>query len=128
MILTTQNSKAGFLSEKISAQHPAFAGHFPQDSLLPGVVLLDMLIQRVQAHYAVSAASAVSAVSAKFAQDRFCLESVKFLSSVRPNDEVSFQWEEQGSKLRFHIYCQTILVAQGSLTSFLQQQASDDHD
>jgi 3-hydroxyacyl-[acyl-carrier-protein] dehydratase len=118
MILTTQNSKAGFLSEKISAQHPAFAGHFPHDPLLPGVVLLDMLIQRVQAHYA---GSAGFAACTKFAQDRFCLESVKFLSSVRPNDEVSFQWEEQGSKLKFHIYCQTVLVAQGTLTSTIEQ-------
>ena len=109
MILTSKNGNSGSLRETISARHPAFAGHFPNDPLLPGVVLLDMLIRRVKTHYA---------VPDKFAQDRLCLESVKFLSSVRPDDEVSFQWVEQGNKIKFNIYCQTILVAQGVLIMF----------
>lgn len=110
MTVTAQKDKAERLAVKIPAQHPAFAGHFPDDPLLPGVVVLDKLIQWVQTHYA---------APLRFSQGRFCrfrLESVKFLHSVRPNDEISFQWEEQGTKLRFHIYCQTILIAQGTLT------------
>lgn len=115
MTVTAQKDKAGRLAVKIPAQHPAFFGHFPDNPLLPGVVVLDKLIQQLQAHYSATAGSAYGCYS------RFCLESVKFLHSVGPDDEISFHWEEQGAKLRFHIYCQTIRVAQGTLTPHTPQ-------
>ena len=93
-------------SEKISAQHPAFAGHFPGDPLLPGVVLLDKLLLKVQKHYLASVG---------LTHHRIYIESAKFLHSVRPNDKISFQYEaqpaEQNSRLKFQIHCQTTLVA-----------------
>jgi 3-hydroxyacyl-[acyl-carrier-protein] dehydratase len=114
MSAAAQNSKRGRSCVTISARHPAFAGHFPNDPLLPGVVVLDKLIQQVQIHHAALTG---------LAQGQFYLESVKFLHSVCPNDEICFEWEQQGARLSFQIHCQTTLVAQGTLTTLIPLQA-----
>lgn len=113
--MNEHTGRAASPTEKISLEHPAFAGHFPNDPLLPGVVLLDKLIQRIQKHYASPMASGLN---------RFCLESVKFLHSVRPDDEISFQWEEQGTQLKFSISCATQLIAQGTLRMLFAEQST----
>ena len=59
------------------ATHPAFAGHFPGDPMVPGVLLLDELIHRLAAELDLPYA-------------RFRVQSVKFLAPVRPADSVSW--------------------------------------
>ncbi|HUW99147.1 MAG TPA: hypothetical protein VMV40_09995 [Acidiferrobacter sp.] len=57
------------------AGHPAFAGHFPGNPIVPGVLLLDELMHALAADLDRGYAA-------------FTVESVKFLYSARPGDVV----------------------------------------
>jgi 3-hydroxyacyl-[acyl-carrier-protein] dehydratase len=63
---------------EISAEHPAFAGHFPKFPVLPGAVLLD---------------AALNAIATARGLDlrQWHLASVKFLDMVRPGDALSLE-------------------------------------
>jgi 3-hydroxyacyl-[acyl-carrier-protein] dehydratase len=54
-------------------QHPAFAGHFPDAPIVPGVVLLDTALQAI-------------ALAENLPLDQYELSSVKFLSPLSPAD------------------------------------------
>lgn len=115
---------SGSASETISHRHPAFAGHFPGDPLLPGVVLLDKLLQHMQTQLS-------PALDAMRADIR--VESVKFLRSVRPDDEVTFTWNGSVAgddwRFRFRVDCRAEPVAQGVLQLSLPvSQASGGND
>lgn len=91
------------LSLAIAPDHPAFAGHFPGEPIVPGVVLLD------HALYAIGTAvgSDMSACQ---------ISSVKFLSPVRPGEPVEVEYALQaGGALRFDLYSGERKVATGSL-------------
>ena len=62
--------------------HPCFAGHFPANPVLPGVLLLDALAE------ALGAAPAPGAV--------LVLEAVKFTAPVRPDAAVVLRWHPVG--------------------------------
>jgi 3-hydroxymyristoyl/3-hydroxydecanoyl-(acyl carrier protein) dehydratase len=62
----------------IPADHPAFAGHFPGTPILPGVVLLDMVLQIISANSGV-------------ALDRCEISTVKFLSPAVPGEEIAIR-------------------------------------
>ena len=59
-----------------SYDHPALAGHFPGNPILPGVVLLDYLQQWLT-------------VCQPHAIDQFQLNSVKFLRPVAPGEQLT---------------------------------------
>jgi 3-hydroxymyristoyl/3-hydroxydecanoyl-(acyl carrier protein) dehydratase len=86
----------------VPADHPAFAGHFPWRPIVPGVVLLDKLVQAVTASGGVRVAGIASA---------------KFLSPVGPGATVEFSWARGATAaLRFDIACAGAAVATGTLT------------
>ncbi|MEO7343197.1 MAG: hypothetical protein ABIU85_00025 [Methylotenera sp.] len=66
---------------KIPADHPAFAGHFPGTPIVPGVVLLDEVIQAV-----------VSDIGVAITQLQ--ISSVKFLSPLKPGEVVIIEHEQ----------------------------------
>lgn len=66
---------------KIPADHPAFAGHFPGTPIVPGVVLLDEVIQAVVADIGV-------------AITQLHISSVKFLSPLKPGEVVIIEHEQ----------------------------------
>jgi len=66
----------------IPADHPAFAGHFPGDSMLPGVVLLAHAQEVLLATLPCGPWIAAGAV----------LHAVKFLAPVRPGADLEVRW------------------------------------
>lgn len=87
----------------IAPAHPAFAGHFPDRPILPGVVLLD---------------EALVAIGAALNQDvAACqISSVKFLSPIAPGEPVDLQYAVQDSgMIRFDLFSDSRKVATGTL-------------
>jgi 3-hydroxyacyl-[acyl-carrier-protein] dehydratase len=100
---------------EISAQHPSFAGHFPEFPVLPGAVLLDEALQIIQRQRNVDLTL-------------WQIASAKFLDAVRPGD--ALRLEHQAPKnglIRFIILAadravpgKDRTVASGSLSSAAQ--------
>ncbi|MDR3395248.1 MAG: hypothetical protein P4L70_09645 [Parasulfuritortus sp.] len=84
----------------VPADHPAFAGHFPGAPILPGVVLLDAVVQR-----APGASAGVHQIS-----------SAKFFSPVAPGESLVIAYTRTaGAGLRWSIACGARKVASGTL-------------
>ena len=79
------------VDRSIDPDHPALAGHFPGDPIVPGVVLLDEIIDAVSSHF--GRYSDFSGVT---------IHSAKFLRPVRPGEclQISLRCDENNT-LRF---------------------------
>lgn len=77
----------------IAADHPAFAGHFPGQPLLPGVSLLAEVLEAVLADAALAARVGPAPR----------LAQVKFLAPVRPGAELQIRLDATGRGLRFEV-------------------------
>lgn len=95
--------KHGQLELTIAADHPAFAGHFPGQPIVPGVVLLDLALQAIGD--ALDTELSACAVSA-----------VKFLSPLRPGEPATLGYalDDKGA-LRFDIASGARKIATGAL-------------
>jgi 3-hydroxyacyl-[acyl-carrier-protein] dehydratase len=72
-----------------SADHPAAAGHFPGNPIIPGAVLLDEVLRAI-----IDAAGGIGGSS--------IIRAAKFLQPVRPGDAVLIGWEfDSGGEARF---------------------------
>jgi hypothetical protein len=92
----------------VHADHPAFAGHFPGNPILPGVVLLAEVFEAV---LAVPALAPVLGTAPR-------LGVVKFLTPVRPGDTLVLRLRHTPqaaapSGLRFEAWCGPTLAASG---------------
>jgi 3-hydroxymyristoyl/3-hydroxydecanoyl-(acyl carrier protein) dehydratase len=77
----------------VARDHPAFAGHFPGQPLLPGVVLLGEVLELLLRE----APSAIGPAP--------CISAVKFLAPVRPGAELEIRWTAPaGGHLRFEVW------------------------
>ena len=87
----------------IPATHPAFAGHFPGNPIVPGVVLLD------EATHALAMAHGLLG--------RCCeVKSVKFLSPVGPDTLLTIQYEPlAGDGFRFDVLDEARKVASATV-------------
>lgn len=85
----------------IPADHPAYAGHFPGQPILPGVVLLDAAL------FALAAACGAATAP--------CLiKSAKFLSPVVPGDALTLRADPAATGgFRFEIASGSRAVASG---------------
>jgi len=83
--------------------HPAFAGHFPGTPIVPGVVLLD------EALHAICAAEGMSLAACH-------INSVKFLSPLKPGESVIIEHEVQESGvIKFEVLCGERRIVAGSV-------------
>lgn len=96
------------LTLHIPRDHPSYAGHFPGQPIVPGVVLLDEVMQAVELQ-----APDMGLFSSAGVEIPVC----KFLAPVLPGATLSLTliWEGKGSLLTFKLHQAAQLVATGSL-------------
>ncbi|MFP5418775.1 MAG: hypothetical protein ACLGHA_06425 [Gammaproteobacteria bacterium] len=90
------------LEVSIAADHPAYAGHFPGQPILPGVVLLDAALHALAAAHGVAACGQI--------------RSAKFLSAVLPGEALTLHSSAAPTGgFHFEIRCATRVVASGGV-------------
>ena len=88
----------------VPVDHPAFAGHFPGQPIVPGVVLLDRAILFAE-----------QMIGAPVAQ--WHIGNAKFLSPVGPGEALTFVLAQKSSgAITFSVRAAERNVASGSLT------------
>jgi len=86
---------------RIAKDHPAFAGHFPGDPVVPGVVLLDEAMSTI-------------GTATGIAHNRIAW--AKFLQPVRPGEALVVRFGvDPGGAVEFEIVAGTRRVATGRL-------------
>jgi 3-hydroxymyristoyl/3-hydroxydecanoyl-(acyl carrier protein) dehydratase len=81
-----------------AADHPVFAGHFPGQPIVPGVLLLDW---------------AQAAIEAQLGQHLQALAEAKFHSPATPADALLLDFEVGASAVRFEIRSAARRIASG---------------
>ena len=85
---------------RVGHDHPALPGHFPGRPVVPGVVLLDAVLE---------AAAALLGREPAVAQ----LAQAKFLSPLLPGEEARVELDASGAALDFRVTRAGALLAQG---------------
>ena len=85
----------------IHADHPCIAGHFPGCPIVPGVVVLNQVLQ---------------VINLKGAQrGPLTLSQVKFFTPLRPGQLARIDCEQTGKRWRFRVWNDR-LIARGTVT------------
>jgi 3-hydroxyacyl-[acyl-carrier-protein] dehydratase len=90
------------VSDRFGAEHPALAGHFPGNPLVPGVLLL----ARISREVAGVLGARVSAI-----------RDAKFHAPLRPDEtfEIEFERVDAGGVVRFRVLRGETRIAAGTL-------------
>jgi len=94
------------LAHAVPLDHPAFAGHFPGQPLLPGALILAEMMEAVQR---------VPALAARLGSHP-TLAAAKFLAPVRPGSTLSIELQpEPGAArgVRFDVRCDGVVAVTG---------------
>jgi 3-hydroxymyristoyl/3-hydroxydecanoyl-(acyl carrier protein) dehydratase len=94
-------SKSFEASLSISVTHPALPGHFPGAAVVPGVVLLEQVLQAAENWLA--APVSVRGIS-----------QVKFMAPLLPGTDARALLKLESAKLGFRIECSGRTIAQGT--------------
>lgn len=77
----------------IPADHPAFAGHFPDIPIVPGVVLLDEVMHAIVTETGLPATT-------------WQVSAVKFLSPLKPGESITIEHEQSANGgIKFEVQC-----------------------
>jgi 3-hydroxyacyl-[acyl-carrier-protein] dehydratase len=88
------------ISTQVDAEHPALAGHFPGNPVVPAVLLLDCVLQALQAWQ-----------GGQWQLRR--LLAAKFLRPLRPGEPFEILLRMSGSRLDFRCEHEHQLLAEG---------------
>ena len=88
---------------RIPHDHPALAGHFPGNPVVPGVVVLEQVVVAIQARHGVL--------------PTLRLPQVKFASPLRPGEDADIALEARGDRWRFQVTRAGRLVASGEVAA-----------
>jgi 3-hydroxymyristoyl/3-hydroxydecanoyl-(acyl carrier protein) dehydratase len=92
-------------SLSIAADHPAFAGHFPNAPIVPGVVLLDEVIHVIVADSGLSVTA-------------WQISSVKFLNPLKPGESVIIVHEQLANgSIKFEVLEGSRQIVTGSFAT-----------
>lgn len=95
----------------IAADHPAYAGHFPNFPVCPGAVLLDEMLFSLQAARGI-------------VPQEWRIASAKFIDSVRPGDEPVLEYDAADSaSIQFTIRVGARAVVTGTLAKLPSARA-----
>jgi 3-hydroxyacyl-[acyl-carrier-protein] dehydratase len=96
------------LTLQIPQDHPSYAGHFPGQPIVPGVLLLDEVMLAIEQN-----APHIDLFSSAGVEIPVC----KFLAPVLPGATLSLTltWAESGAGLTFKLRQAAQLVASGSI-------------
>ena len=86
----------------IPTDHPSLPGHFPGNPVVPGVVVMDRVLDALEAEYGVQ----VGALR---------LPQVKFLQPLLPGQTATVSLEGAAPKWRFRVHHGERLIATGDL-------------
>ena len=99
---------------RIAPDHPAFAGHFPGQPILPGVSLLGLVLQAWRA----------AGEQLPPLPQPLVWTSAKFLSPVGPGDALQITLQADTRQLRFAVQRADQPVATGSVALGIQPGAA----
>lgn len=85
---------------RVAGDHPALAGHFPGEPVLPAVVVLDRVIDAAEAWLGPGLSI-------------LALPQAKFMSSLRPGDTARICLSQTGGKVHFRVLCGDTTAATG---------------
>ena len=87
----------------ISADHPSLPGHFPGQPIVPGVVLLERVIEAIE--------------TGQGPLPAMRLPQVKFLKPLLPGQRASVQLEGVAPRWRFRVMREGEVLASGEIAS-----------
>ena len=88
----------------VAVAHASFAGHFPDNPILPGAVLLDAALGEIARERGIDLRT-------------WRVSSAKFLGIVRPGAALRLEYASFDAKtIRFFIHCEGRRVTAGTLT------------
>ncbi len=79
----------------VERTHPAFEGHFPSRPILPGVVLLDLTVATIAAHFALRQTEPPFTTR---------ISAAKFLSPIAPGEAVALDFDDAGPRYVVRVY------------------------
>ena len=83
----------------VDPTHPSLPGHFPGDPIVPGVVLLDRVVDAIEAAHG--------------PLRRLRLPQVKFLQPLRPGEAARIELDGAAPRWRFRVLRGDVLLASG---------------
>ena len=87
----------------IPADHPSLPGHFPGRPLVPGVVLLERVVEAIEAVHG--------------PLPRLRLPQVKFVQPLLPGEEARIELEGAAPRWRFRVLRGDTLLASGDMVA-----------
>jgi 3-hydroxyacyl-[acyl-carrier-protein] dehydratase len=99
--VTEDSTKTHAATFRVPAQHPALAGHFPGNPIVPGVMVLDAVISAAQAW-----------LGEDLAIGR--LSYAKFLAPIKPDETAQIDLLLHSPRLEFSVCRGSTAIAKGA--------------